>query len=323
MELPWSKYPSFRGKTKRPVIVAGALGLGLLVASGTAIYVLRSGYLQERSLRTSREFFASGDVRSALLMLQQTVQLYPDNVNARRMLAEYYLQAGSPLSIGAWREVAEREPGVDANVLSLAEAALVFGDEATVREALGRVGASGRQTVPYHRILAGLALRQRDGEVLRSEMAELERLEPGNSRMQFNLAAVDSGSTDPVRAKAAREKLEEMARGDTDRIRATLQLIQLVAAQRYGSPMPELARKILPVVPPDAARLTGAFAAHMQAQPKPGPADAADLIRWLSAHGMASEALVWAETLPAETVGARPVELARASAAIPVKDWRA
>jgi tetratricopeptide (TPR) repeat protein len=324
MELPWSKYPSFRAKMKRRwVIVAAVLGLGLLVASGAGIYLLRSGYLQERSLRTSREFFSAGDVRSALLMLQQTVQLYPENVNARRMLAEYYLEVGSSLSVGAWREVTEREPGIDTNYLSLAEAALAFGDEATVREAIGRVGSSGRQTVAYHRVLAGLALRQNDGDRLRSELAELERLEPGNSRMQFNLAAVDSGSTDPGRAREARAKLEEMARGDTDRIRATLQLMQLVAGRQYGASLVELARKILPLPPSDPTKLTAAFAAHMEAQPKPGPADAADLIRWLSAHGLAVEALAWAEGLPAETVGARPVELARATAAIHAKDWRA
>lgn len=327
MEFPWSKYPSFHSSISRVkrrwLILGGVLAVGLVVASGIGVHILRSGYLQERSLRASREFLATGDVRSALLMLQQTVQLYPENVNARRMLAEYYLTVGSAQSVAAWRDVVEQEPGVDANYLSLAEAALAFGDEATVREAIGRVSAPGKQTVPYHRIVAGLALRTHDGAGLRSELAELERLEPGNSRMQFNLAAVDSGSADPVQAKAAREKLEEMARGDSDRIRATLQLIQLVAGRHYNVTMLELAQRILPVAPLDPDKLSAAFAAHMQAQPKPSPADAADLIRWLTAHGLAVEALAWIEGLPAETLGARPVELARATAAIHAKDWRA
>lgn len=327
MEFPWSKYPSVHSPISRVkrrwLILGGVLAAGLVAAAGMGIHMLRSGYLQERSLKASREFFATGDVRSALLMLQQTVQLYPENVNARRMLAEYYLTVGSAESVAAWREVVEQEPEVDANHLSLAEAALAFGDEATVREAIGRVSALGKQTAPYHRIVAGLALRTHDGAGLRSELAELERLEPGNSRMQFNLAAVDSSSTDAAQAKAAREKLEEMARGDADRIRATLQLIQLVAGRHYDVTMLELARRILPVAPLDPDKLTAAFAAHMKAQPKPSQVDAADLIRWLSAHGLAAEALAWIEGLPAETMGSRPVELARATAAIHAKDWRA
>jgi hypothetical protein len=322
MDFPWSKYPSFRtAEQRRRLVGIVMLAVAVAAAAGGGLIMWRSGYLQERSLRASREFFAAGDVRSALLMLQQTVQLYPDNVNARRMLAEYYLSVGSPAAVTAWKDVAALEPGNDSDLLSLAESALGFGNEAAAREALAAVGTEGRKTVGYHQVLAGLALARRDENALRSELAELQRLEPDNSRLQYNLAAVDAKSPDPARAAAARGRLEEMARGDTERIRATLQLVQLVRDRSYGATLAELVRRILPASAAVSGPPAAALAKHMKAQPAPNAADAADLIRWLAAQGLAKDALAWAAKLPEETAAARPVEMARAAVAIQDRDW--
>jgi hypothetical protein len=324
MEFFWSKYPSFRSSEQRRRLVLVALLAALLAGVGGASLVIwRSGFLQERALRTSREYFEAGDVRSALLMLQQTVQLYPDNVHARRLLAEYYLSVGSPAAVAAWKDVARLEPGNDDDLLNLAEAALGFGNDAAAREAIAAVSPEGRRTAGYHRVLAGVALQRRDENALRAELTELQRLEPDNGRVQYNLAAVDAKAADAARAAAARVRLEEMARGNTERIRATLQLVQLVRDRSYGATLDELARRILPTAPPGNTPVISGLAEHMKAQPAPTPADAADLMRWLAVQRSPSESLAWARLLPLETAAARPVEMARAAVAIQARDWAA
>ena len=327
LQSPWSRFPSardFEGTGKRTRWhrwwLAGSLAVVGLVAVGV---VLVPRWLRARSLRQAQSYLDENDYHRAQLVLEQAVQVNPRDFAARRMLVNFYARVSLPRALAGWRELLALEPGNEANHLGLAGVALRLGEKATAREALAGVGATGQAGAPYHRLAAALALAEGDQPNLARELAALGRLEPDNLRMQFNAAAAEVFSSDPVRVAAARARLEALARGGPLRLRATLQLLQFVPAGPGESGYAALAQRLLPG---PAAPAPGDFTAllnQLKALPQPEPADAAEFVQWLCANGRAREALDWVATLEAATQGAEPVLAARVQAAASLRDWTA
>ncbi|MEI6107615.1 MAG: hypothetical protein WCR49_11450 [Opitutae bacterium] len=274
------------------------------------------------------------DFRSAQLTLQGAVQSNPRDFEARRMLAELYGTAASPLEFSAWQELVQMEPAEDRNQLGLAEAALRAHNLIVAAEALRAVSPPGRATTTYWRTAAGLASLQGDRSELVKALGQLGQLAPEDKDMQFNLAALRLMGSDPTLAASARTQLIAWARGEPLRIRACLVLIRDLARRKDPAELDALVAAIMPRPsllrlwsdrvlgqpgPPDFTVLVE----YMKQQPNPVAGDVVDLAGWMRAQGFAMEALLWLGTLDAPFRKDPQLQQEQVRCALQLRDWRA
>jgi len=287
---------------------------------------------QGRSLIEAENYENAGDYRRALLILEQTVQLYPQNWETRRRLANFLERMGQRLGLEAWKEIALAEPTDPQNLLGLAGAALRFGDLVAARQALEQLRQMGRTDAAYYRLSSGLALVTRDTQALEAALAELARLKPADQRVQLNLAIARLQSADPVLLEAGRLALVDLARSEPVRIRAVVELLNDMA-RRWPRPTREraaafqrLASELTPARGPtldrpeigDPVERLISFAMR---QPAPEAEDTGALLSWLILNGRAAAGFEWLENLPERTRQSRLVTAAASEAALQTADW--
>lgn len=336
-DLPWSRFPHPDGEDVRPrTSIRWRLWLSiavifLVLMVGLAIWLAPAveRNLAARAVHDARELVIEQDYRRAQLVLEQAVQSNPGDFATRRELARFYEDAGFPRALVIWRGLVELEPNNDADRVALATCALRMNNVPVAREALKDVSQAGRSTVDYHRAVAAVALRVGDQTTLEKELAELALLEPDNPRAQFNHAAVELGLGGRMGATRAVLTLENLARGDVLRLRATLELIRATSRSAYPN-YSALAERILPRRHGLTYLLTWAapkrglyeLIAYMQSQPKPTPEDAAQLGDWMRRQGLVTEASFWLGELDPAVRRSQPVLDVRATCAAQLKDWR-
>jgi thioredoxin-like negative regulator of GroEL len=264
--------------------------------------------------------------------LEQAVQIYPDSMEAKRRLADFYERTGQRQALALWNEVVRLEPTNPQNLLGLAGTALRFGDWETCRAALGQMRPADKDSSDYYRIAAGLAMITRDNAGLEENLVALNRLNPADLRVQLSLALVHLRSAEGATAENARGTLVKLALTDAMRIRAIVELLGDVA-RRWPKPavarvaaLEDLARNLTPAVGPrlditreldPIERLIG-FAMD---QPRVEPEDAVSLANWMILNGRAAAALEWIDRLPAKTRDSIMVMTVVAEAALRSQDW--
>jgi tetratricopeptide (TPR) repeat protein len=266
--MPWSRFPNPGGErrwlTPRQWVIAILAFVLLLGASAAVVGPMLARAWHERSLQADLEELRREEYRQTWQGLEQAVQSDPENLAARRQLAEFYDEAGLPLALDEWRAIIHLDPANQANRLALAQCAQHLGQSAGGKDAAGD------------------------------------------------------------------RRLEELARGDSTRIRATLELIR--KATRTGSPrsIEALARKVLPPASRPGLisswlfprRAMDDLIAYMVAQPQPGPGDVVALAEWMCRQGMAREALSWVDGLSPSLRATPQVQGARATCMVRLKSWR-
>ncbi len=287
---------------------------------------------QNRGLAEAESYERNGDYRRALLALEQTIQLYPQNLEAKRRLADFLERLGQRQAIEVWKGLALTAPEDARHLLGLAKAALRFGDVRMAQEALDRVRKAGQVNADYHRLSAGVALVTRDNAALEAALTELVKAEPANLRIQLNLAIVMIHAGDPAKIETGRAKLIELAASDSLRIRAVVELLNDMA-RRWPRPSAErvaafeaLARTL---TPPRGPRLDGSkqddpverLLAFAMRQSAPVPEDAGALLSWMILNGRAAAGFEWLESLPAETRQSPVLTAAGSEAALQIQDW--
>lgn len=314
------------------------IGLSLLVMLGLGglgwwvIWPKVRVWQQNRGLAEAESYERHGDYRRALLALEQTIQLYPQNLEAKRRLADFLERLGQRQAIEVWKGLALTAPEDPRHLLGLAKAALRFGDVRMAQEALDRVRKAGQVNADYHRLSAGVALVARDNVALEAALTELVKAEPSNLRIQLNLAIVMIHTDDPAKVEQGRAKLVELAASDSLRIRAVVELLNDMA-RRWPRPSIErvaafevLARTLTPARGP---RLDGSkqddpverLLAFAMRQPAPVPEDAGALLSWMILNGRAAAGFEWLESLPAETRQSPVLTAAGSEAALQIQDW--
>ncbi len=287
---------------------------------------------QERSLNKAEDYEKAGDYRRALLTLEQTVQIYPQNWEARRRLANFLERLGQRQGLEAWKEIAQAEPAEPRNLLGLAGAALRFGDFAAAHRALEQLRQMGRTDAAYYRLSSGLALVNRDTRALEEALSELARLEPADQRVQLNLAIARLQSADPAQVEAGRSALIGLAHSEPVRIRAVVELLNDLA-RRWPRPTREraaafqqLAAELTPARgptfdPPEIDDPVERLVSFAMRQPAPEAEDAGALLAWLILNGRAAAGFEWLDSLPEKTRQSRLVTAAASEAALQTADW--
>jgi tetratricopeptide (TPR) repeat protein len=327
--------PPFRqnqAKTVRLIAIVVAVGLSLLVAGYFFGRPALSKWRFNRDLRHAIHYEQEGDLRSAMLLLEQLNRLHPLNGDIRRQLAGFYERAGQMESLVVWREAVDLDPVNPEGHLGLARSAMRFGDRPTARQALDRLEVTEANRVEYHRLRAGLAFLERDLAAQEEHLKALERLVPDDSKVRLSLAVLRLAEPAGSQAPLARETLLELARGTQVRIRAVVELLSDVA-RRWPQPTPArdaalraLADTLAPargplVELPSQVDHIDRLVAYAMTQPSPTAEDAVSLANWMSLNDHTEAALQWIDSLP-ESVSRSPVaRAAMTEFALRIRDW--
>ena len=307
-------------------------GLGLLVAAYFLGRPALSKWRFNRDLELSAKYEKEGDLRSAMLLLEQLSRLHSSNADIRRQLAAFYERAGQREAVVVWREAMDLDPQNAEGRLGLARSAIRFGDRQTARQALEQLDANGADRVEYHRLRAGLAFLERDPAAQEEHLTALVRLLPGDPKVRLNLAMLHLANPAGLHAPAARETLFELARGTEVRIRAVVELLSDIA-RRWPQPADERAaalRALADALAPARGPLLempsrvdhiDRLVAYAMAQPSPTPEDAVSLANWMSLNENTEGALQWIDSLPEEVSRSMVVRTAMAEFAIRIRDW--
>ena len=327
--------PPFRQKqtrTVRLIAIGVAAGLGLLVAIYFFGRPALSKWRFNRDLGLSAKYEREGDLRSAMLLLEQLNRLHASNADIRRRLAAFYERAGQREAVVVWREAMDLDPQNPEGRLGLARSAIRFGDRPTARQALEQLEVTEANRIDYHRLRAGLAFLERDFSAQEEHLTALVRLLPDDPKVRLNLAVLHLANPAGLHAPAARDTLLELARGTEVRIRAVVELLSDIA-RRWPQSTPErdaalraLADTLAPargplLELPSRVDHIDRLVAYAMTQPSPTAEDAVSLANWMSLNENTEAALQWIDSLP-ESVSRSPVvRTAMAEFAIRIRDW--
>ena len=308
--------------------------MAVLVATvGLGGYCGYGAWRKRHLSQQAQDFFAAKDYKSAVLVARHVLQLDPKNVTACRIMAETAELAGKSEAV-SWREqVVALEPGVAANKIALASAAMRFGQLELARKTLEAVDPAGRANIQYHQLAGTLAIAAKKTDVAETEFAAALALEPANHQFALNLATVRLTSPDPATKEQARAELARLAGQTTLRLDALRALsMDAVANKSLGT-----AEKWTALLRGEKGATFSDLLLYVEANNKtPGaemalhdaeanairsPATAATLITWMNRHEMAQTARDWALGLPTEILNASPVQLAIAEAYSFLQDW--
>lgn len=325
----------FRPKQGRTVRLFTGVSIGIIMLLGGAYFWGRpflSKWRYDRDLRNSEQFEKNGDLRSAMLTLEQLNRLHPADATARRRLAAFYERVGQHESLEVWKEAVTLDPGHQEGLLGLARAAIRFGERQTAREVLGKIQPPDTGSIEYHRLRAGLALLDRDIGAQEESLTQLAVLAPDDERVRLNLAMIRLADPQGPKAAAARVALLELARKDEVRMRAVAELLGDVA-RRWPAPgaereavLRQLAVTLTPargplVALPSQMDHIDRLVAYAMEQPDPTAEDVISLANWMSLNGQTEAALQWIDTLPARLRANALLRSAQTEFAIRAGDW--
>jgi predicted Zn-dependent protease len=306
-------------------------GLAAILALGSyrGYGVWRKRHLSQQA----QDFYARQDYQSAVLVARHLLQLDPKNIAACRIMAEVGELAGKREAI-SWREqLVALEPGVVANKMALASAAVRFGQLDLARKTLDAVDPADRANVKYHQLSGALAIAEKKSALAESEFAAALELDPENTHFAMNLAAVRLTSADLPTKEKARAELGRLVGQTSLRLEALRALTMDALASNSSGDVEKWAAQLRLekgatfsdlLLYLEATQKTDAAAPALhdaQANATRSPAIAAALIAWMNRHGMAQAAREWGLALPKEILEASPVPLAIAEAYSFLQDW--
>ncbi len=297
--------------------------VGLMAFGGWYVYPKLQAYRRNRILLKAERMMDEKDYRGAYFLLDPLVKAAPERTDVRRLLAEVIEVTGPGHSLPEWEYLCRVEPGNAANFVGYATAALRAGQLGRLPEILAGLGKAAPGSLDFHRLSAAYALARGDRVALRDAISAMTKIPPkdagavaGLARLQLSLAVLQLASTDPAEVQAARAVLDNFARGDRLRIRATLALLNdaphrwpeeknprrvyRLLAQQLGLGLSQVAGEkqylwagVKREYEPDLQDIVH----HMQSEPAPLPEDIVALGQWMLERRQGGEALVWLESL--------------------------
>lgn len=280
------------------------LAVGLAVAT----YVFYEPWRIANLNRDARVALERGDSMEAALIARRALQLDSGDVAASELLAVVAEIKGDPGAVALRERVVELTgPKVDA-LLACAATALRFGRLAVAQRALMSVPPEGKGRLDCVLLSGQLALAGGDYESAQRLFGEAARFEPNNPSHRFQLARARLGSADLLTRDGGRRDLEELAEVPQFRLPALQALVATYLASDEPLAALRAMRKLQEVPQHPFAddlvylqllrrTLDGAFpAALVEVEEKAAlnARDAGALLVWMSAEGLASEAIDYA-----------------------------
>jgi predicted Zn-dependent protease len=316
-------------------IGAAAAVLLLIVIFGTYGSKLYSGWHETRLLKRANAMLDNKDFVAANRLARQVVERHHDSLPAFYILAEATEKQNSEETV-SWRaQIARLQPDNIDSQLSLASAALRFGQIDLARKTLERLAPRAQDQAQFH-VVAGWLARAEGNLAEQEQQFDIAvNKDPKNDLYKFNLAALQVRSPDPEKSEQARASLDHLTQVQEFRTGSLRALLNdavdrndIQAADRFAQQLqmsPEVgfgdyllclnfyrkldAKKfdaLLEKVKPVAARNSG---------------DLGLLMGWMNENGLAPEVIKWMDKLPAATTAKPPPAIAIAAAFAEQKNW--
>jgi hypothetical protein len=322
-----------RSLLKIALWVIGILVVIIVLSVGGTRYYRK--WQQRHLMAQAQELFDKGEYKRASLNARRVMQLNEINPDAARMMAQLAERAGLRSAVDWRRRVLDLPGAQTADVLALARAALRFDEIGTVEFALGKLPEEARKTADYHAIAADLAAARRDTAEVERQLAEAAKLEPDNKTYALRLGTIRLASIDSAAAEQGRNALLELQKDSSVGKDAT-RILMTDALRRHEFPAAvSLARQLqsrADVTFRDRLAALDALAqasdpeypatlAQIQKDSLQKPENVADVVSWMTVHRASTEAIAWAQGLPADVLTKKPVPLAMADAFMASSDW--
>ena len=321
----------------RLTLYAGAavVALLLIIFFGTYGSKIYSGWRESRLLKRATTMLEQKNYSAANRFARGVLEHHRDSLQAFYILAEATEKENSEETV-SWRaQIARLQPDNIDSQLSLASAALRFGQIDLARKTLERVAPRAQNMASFHIVAGWLARAEGNVAEQEQQFGIALKQEPKNDLYKFNLAAMQIHSQDADKSAQARAILERLTQNPQFRTGALRALLNdavdrndLQDADRYAQQLqmsPEVgfgdyllclnfyrkldAKKfdaLLEKVKPVAAR---------------NPEDLGMLMDWMNENGMSTEVLKWMDKLPPATTGKAPAAIAIAAAFAEQKNW--
>ena len=293
--------------------------------------------LRERAaLRAAHALVASGDKTGAILHTRDALHLNPRNLEGCRLLAQLLEEENLREAIDWRQRVTQIEPAADNNWIALAETAARWEEWPSVDQSLAAISGKIRGTALFHELAASSILAQgQSSAIAQTHYEQALQLDPGNEKDQLSLARLRWLSPDEAGHRAARVTLDQLRTKPAFALDALRALVAGAASSDNLPAAAAAAREL--AAHPNATLIDrfGLLAALKQSQPAeftdylrqmeslaatnaPG---GGELIRWMTANGLAQPAADWGGKLPRPVAGQEPIVLALAGALTELKDW--
>src|SRR3989440_7787607 len=314
---------------------AAAVVLLLIIVFGTYGSKLYSGWHESRLLKRANAMLEKKDFPTANRLARQVLEHHRDSLPAFYILAEATEKQNSEETV-SWRaQIARFQPDNIDSQLSLASAALRFGQIDLARKTLERVAPRAQNMASFHIVAGWLARAEGNVAEQEQQFGIALKQEPKNDLYKFNLAAMQIHSQDADKSAQARTILERLTQNpqfrtgalrallndavdrndlqDADRFAQQLQMSPQVGFGDYllclnfyrkldAKKFDALLEKVKPV----AARNSG---------------DLGLLMDWMNDNGRSAEVVKWMDKLPAPTTTKPPPAIAIAAAFAEQKNW--
>src|SRR6267142_2217060 len=191
-------------------VAAAAAIVLLIILFGTYGSKLYLGWHESRLLKRAGAMLEKNDFVTANRLARQVLEHHLDSLPAFYILAEATEKQNSQETV-SWRaQIARLQPDNIDSQLSLASAALRFGQIDLARKTLERVAPRAQDEAAFH-IVAGWLARAEGNLAEQEQQFDIAvNKDPKNDLYKFNLAALQIRSQDPEKSAQARANLERL-----------------------------------------------------------------------------------------------------------------
>jgi predicted Zn-dependent protease len=289
------------------------------------------GYVKrEWDYAQAERAYATGHDQAALVAVRRALLETRSDPRFWLLAARISDRLGSPEAAYCWEEVDRLEPGSPDIELALTEAALKQGQPELARAALHEVAYADQASVRYALDAGRLSLAESQGERAQYWFTQVEAARPADARTLFVLADWHSQLATAADQGRARTILLGLAARPTARLAAWRALVALDLREHddrrvrtddealLATAGAAFSDRLQALNIGDAAQVDSSLSALLKA---PSPAEAAQVLDWMTAHSRAEPALIWIRSQEESWQDDPVVGAARAHCLAMLGDW--
>ena len=313
----------------------GLVAVVILGATGVVVWrKVITPIRQHRMIERGRMLIEAKDLKQAELAVSVALRMNPRDVVATRLMIQLAESQDSKNALLWHKQLAFLEPGVAANHLAWARAALKFNEVSVAEQALQGVSEEGK-TAAYHDLAGQVAQASKQEASAEAHFLDAVKLEPHNEEYQLHLAAVQLRSSDETIRTSARTAMERLAANPKYFRNASRALLQIALEGKDWDKALTFAKQLqaAPGAPfEDRMFYLGllrrfqrpefyGYLSEIQEISTADPEHVGALISWLNSNGLVLIAVDWSKRLPENLKWKMPVPAAIGESYAVQLDW--
>jgi predicted Zn-dependent protease len=304
----------------------------LLAVGGTKTF---EKWRHHRLLSGAALAFATGDYNAAEAFATRVLQANPDDIAARRVLANCADKQGRPYAVSRWRRVTLVRSSSPEDALNWARAALQFDQPEIADKALQRISSVAGNLARYHELRGQLAMSRKNAVGAVSYYAKAAEIDPKNPLIQIELASAALQTGDPAQQQFGRDILKPLQEKPEAQREATRLLLEHARAMEDWPRAVQLGERLqsypgstfsdrlayLDALRHGQEKQFEAYLPQLQASAQDDQ-QVAQLLAWMNRNNLSEQALEWSRTISAAVVSQPIVAVAIADTYVARGEWK-